>query len=156
VARTVCGNTAFNTHPGFMWICPPMYGSHKLWVNPDIPYYFEQFTELKALEQRYSPEQLSGVHRLVDKYVNALVLLAKREAGLAIKLTHVDTMEDLLNFDPDMYEFIVELRKEKAEPTKEPGVVPEVVPAEEPKEAINDKPLSIEDIEAEMCAKYNQ
>ena len=49
VARALCGTLPFKDHPGFLWIGDEAYGGHKIWVNPDIPYYFAQFSEMAII-----------------------------------------------------------------------------------------------------------
>ena len=108
VARTVCGRRAFVEHPGFIWECSSNYDSFKIWVTPDIPYYFEQHSEMRILHEQYPAEKLRSVDALIDKYLQSIVRLRKRQARLASKLTYVVTYEDLINFNIECAEYLIE------------------------------------------------
>lgn len=153
VARALCGNRPFKDHPGFLWIGDEAYGGHKVWVNPDIPYYFDQFSEMAIIRSKCDENKVAAIDRLIANYMNAIAQLAKRESSIAIKLTRVNTFEELLIYNVDCFLYIYELYKaDKLEEAK--------AMREEQQEdlalRLESGLLDIESIEQEMLRKYKQ
>lgn len=103
LARALCGSMPFKQHPGFMWTSSKMHNNARLWVSPNIPYYFEQFTEMDVI-RRYCPaKRIWAVERLVEMYLTYVATLAEKETKLALKLHKIDTYQELLTFNIDMF-----------------------------------------------------
>lgn len=119
LARALCGDMPFKQHPGFMWISSKENGSGRLWVTPNIPCYFEQFTEMDVI-QRYCPaKRIRVVERLIGLYLSNIASLSQKEAKLAIKLQKIDTYEELLRFNVSFFRIAYdEYKASKAEEAK--------------------------------------
>lgn len=113
VARAICGTRPFKEHPGFLWKTPEEYGNYSMWVTPDIPYFFDQFTEMQIIRERCDKRKVASIDRAVQVYMQSIADLGKREARLAIKLTRINTFEELLNFDLDAFQFVYDLYKQQ-------------------------------------------
>lgn len=153
VARALCGSRPFKEHPGFLWIGAEDYGGHRIWVEPDIPYYFDQFSEMEIIRSKCDENKVAAIDRIIANYMNAVVQLAKRESNIAIKLTRVDTFEELLTYNVDCFLYIYELYKEdKLEEAK--------LLREEQQEDLAERLeaglIDIEAIEKEMLSKYKK
>jgi hypothetical protein len=107
-ARKVCGDAPFVIHPGFIWKTGKNFGNRSMWVTPDVPYYFPQFTEQKEIEQWKNPYDVEQVHRAVMKYYDMAEKLDVRETSIAIKLASVNSFDDLINYDPEVFCYVYE------------------------------------------------
>lgn len=119
IARTTCGTRSFIEHPGFMWIGSEQFKDLKVWVQPDIPYYFEQFHEMDILRKHYPVEKLLSVDKLMDKHFMAIKHLRKREAKLAYRVALLNTYEDLINLNPECAKYIIGKAIDEIEQNKE-------------------------------------
>lgn len=150
VARAMCGSRPFKEHPGFLWKTPESYGNYSVWVRPDIPYFFDQFTEMQIIREKCDINKVNAIDAAIQFYMLSIEKLSRREANLAIKLTRLDTFGDILNFDVDTFIYIYDLYKkaqeEEARLLRDAG---EEVLAEKAEEHIVDI-----DIENEMEAFY--
>ena len=153
VARALCGTLPFKDHPGFLWIGDEAYGGHKIWVNPDIPYYFDQFSEMAIIRSKCDENKVAAIDRIIANYMNAVTQLAKRESNIAIKLTRIDTFEELLTYNVDCFLYIYELYK--AEKLEEARIMREEQ-QEELAKRIESGLLDIEAIEQEMLKKHKK
>lgn len=116
--RANFGRRPFVNHPGFFWICGNTHNNLKFWVQPDIIYYFEQHTEMDYLHKAYPETRLRRVDSLIERYLKAVKKLATRTSTLKLKLTYVDTYDDLINFNIDLAEELIEaVLKERKQPT---------------------------------------
>lgn len=106
--RAAFGQRPFVKHPGFFWLCGEDVGYLKIWVEPDIIYYFEQHTEMAYLHKAYAPSVLKSVDKFVEKYLKAVSNLKTRSNTLRARLTRVDDYEGLLNFNPDLAEELLD------------------------------------------------
>lgn len=106
--RATFGQRPFVKHPGFFWLCGEDVGYLKIWVEPDIIYYFEQHTEMAYLHKAYAPSVIKSVDKLVEKYLKAVANLKTRSNTLRARLTRVDDYEGLLNFNPDLAEELLD------------------------------------------------
>lgn len=102
--KALYGSKPFVHHPGFFWCCGEKAGFLKMWVTPDIIYYFDQHSEMSYLRKAYAPETLAKVDDLVTRYLEAASKLRSRRITLHAKLTRVDTYDDLINFNVDWAE----------------------------------------------------
>lgn len=105
--RATYGRLPFIEHPGFFWICGPTHNSLQIWVKPDVVYYFEQFKEMDYIRQAYPESKLNAIDNLVERYLKASKTLHSRKISLNARLTKVDTYEDLINFNPDIAETVL-------------------------------------------------
>ena len=153
VARALCGTLPFKDHPGFLWIGDEAYGGHKIWVNPDIPYYFDQFSEMAIIRSKCDENKVAVIDRIIANYMNAVTQLAKRESNIAIKLTRIDTFEELLTYNVDCFLYIYELYK--AEKLEEARIMREEQ-QEELAKRIESGLLDIAAIEQEMLKKHKK
>lgn len=153
VARALCGTRPFKDHPGFLWIGDEAYGGHKIWVNPDIPYYFDQFSEMAIIREKCDENKVAAIDRIIANYMNAVTQLAKRESNIAIKLTRVDTFEELLIYNVDCFLHVYNLyKKDKLEEAQ-------ILREEQQEELairLESGLLDIEAIEKEMLKKYKK
>lgn len=153
VARALCGTLPFKDHPGFLWIGDEAYGGHKIWVTPDIPYYFDQFSEMAIIREKCDENKVAAIDRIIANYMNAVTQLAKRESNIAIKLTRVDTFEELLIYNVDCFLHVYNLyKKDKLE---EAQILREEQ-QEELAKRIESGLLDIEAIEQEMLKKHKK
>lgn len=113
VARALCGTRPFKEHPGFLWKTPKEYGEYSMWVTPDIPYFFDQFTEMQIMREHCDTRKLASIDKAVQTYMQSVAALGKREASLAIKLIRINTFEELLNFDVEAFQFAYDLYKKQ-------------------------------------------
>lgn len=69
-------------------------------VHPDVPYYFEQGTEMEFLRAVY-PDMLSKIDKWVFCYYNAQTCLIEREVSIATALSRrrMSTYFDLLKYN---------------------------------------------------------
>ena len=153
VARALCGTRPFKDHPGFLWIGNEAYGGHKIWVNPDIPYYFDQFSEMPIIRSKCDENKVAAIDRIIANYMEAITQLAKRESNIAIKLTRIDTFEELLTYNVDCFLHIYELYK--AEKLEEVKILREEQ-QEELAIRLESGLLDIAAIEQEMLKKYKK
>lgn len=153
VARALCGTRPFKDHPGFLWIGNEAYGGHKIWVNPDIPYYFDQFSEMPIIRSKCDENKVAAIDRIIANYMDAITQLAKRESNIAIKLTRIDTFEELLTYNVDCFLHIYELYK--AEKLEEVKILREER-QEELAIRLESGLLDIAAIEQEMLKKYKK
>ena len=153
VARALCGTRPFKDHPGFLWIGNEAYGGHKIWVNPDIPYYFDQFSEIPIIRSKCDENKVAAIDRIIANYMEAITQLAKRESNIAIKLTRIDTFEELLTYNVDCFLHIYELYK--AEKLEEVKILREEQ-QEELAIRLESGLLDIAAIEQEMLKKYKK
>lgn len=153
VARALCGTRPFKDHPGFLWLGDEAYGGHKIWVNPDIPYYFDQFSEMAIIREKCDENKVAAIDRIIANYMNAITQLAKRESNIAIKLTRVDTFEELLIYNVDCFLHVYNLyKKDKLEEAQ-------ILREEQQEELavrLESGLLDIEAIEQKMLKKYKK
>lgn len=115
VARAICGSRPFKEHPGFLWKTPKEYGDYSMWVNPDIPFFFDQFTEMQIMREKCDTRKIASIDKAVQSYMQSVAILGKREASLAIKLLRINTFEELLNFDVEAFEYVYAQYKKQQE-----------------------------------------
>lgn len=149
-ARQVCGDAPFVIHPGFIWKTGKNFGNRSMWVTPNVPYFFPQFTEQKEIEQWKNPYDVEQVHRAVMKYYNMTEKLNVRETSIAIKLASVNSFDDLINYDPEVFCYIYEKfandKLEEAKAARDEGDI-------EIAEAIEDNLLDIKPLADEYAEK---
>lgn len=151
VARAICGSRPFKEHPGFLWKTPKEYGGYSMWVTPDIPYFFDQFTEMQIMRERCDIRKIASIDKAVQSYMESVNALGKREASLAIKLIRINTFEELLNFDIEAFQFAYSLyekqQQEEAELLRSEN-------KEDLATAAEANLIDMEQIEAQMEAYY--
>ena len=153
VARALCGTRPFVDHPGFLWIGSEAYGGHKIWVTPDIPYYFDQFSEMAIIREKCDENKVAAIDRIIANYMNAVAQLAKRESNIAIKLTRIDTFEELLTYNVDCFLYVYNLYKQ--DKLEEAQVLREEQ-HEELAVRLESGLLDVEAIEREMLNNYKK
>jgi hypothetical protein len=102
---------AFIQHPGFIYQCAEFYGGYKLWVQVNIPYYFQQFSEMDVLQTTdiYNTYELD---RLVEKYFVLREKIARDEINMAIRFDSIRSLEDLMDLNLKYYDAYVAVREE--------------------------------------------
>lgn len=151
VARAICGPRPFKEHPGFLWKTPKEYGGYSMWVTPDIPYFFDQFTEMQIMRERCDIRKIASIDKAVQSYMESVNALGKREASLAIKLVRINTFEELLNFDIDAFQFAYNLYEKQQQ---EEAEVLRSENKEDLATAAEANLVNMSQIEAEMEAYY--
>lgn len=151
VARALCGTRPFKEHPGFLWKTPKEYGEYSMWVTPDIPYFFDQFTEMQIMRERCDIRKIASIDKAVQTYMQSVAALGKREASLAIKLVRINTFEELLNFDVEAFQFAYGLYKKQQQ---EEAELLRSENKEDLAAAAEANLIDMEQIEAEMEAYY--
>lgn len=108
---------SFIKHPGFMYMASKEYGeSKRMWVKPDIPYYFTQGHEIEVLiENEY--KSLYAIDKAVVQYHFNKEMLAKREIYYAIRLKDMKTFYNLVMKNPFWYDTLVQHLKNKCDET---------------------------------------
>ena len=94
---------AFVKHTGFTYESSKYYGSHRIFIEPDIPNVFSEVSEMEILKARFS-ESLNRIDVLVEKYHDACKSLTKLETKLAIKFSKVKNINNLIDLNIDYYE----------------------------------------------------
>lgn len=95
-------------HPGFMFIASKEFGGgRKMWVTPDIPYYFKQGTEMDVLRINRK-EYLFSVDKAVDLYFSNLKKRSEKEVYYASKFVSMTdkTYNGLLKLNPFWFELL--------------------------------------------------
>lgn len=95
--------TAFVKHPGFTYEASKYYGGYKLLIQPNIPNVFTSPTEMEILRSRFT-SHLNTVDRLVEKYYDMCKYLTTTETKMAIKLSKVKTVSNLIDLNVVYYE----------------------------------------------------
>jgi len=94
--------------PGFFYMASQEYGGgYDMWVNPDVPNFYTQFTEMGVLEE-LKPEQLFTIDKLVKKYYDTIAKIYAQESGLAARFYNVFNRFGLLKKDPFAYRIYVD------------------------------------------------
>lgn len=107
-AYKLYSRTVIPRSPGFMYVASKEFGGgEQLWLTPDVPCYFEQFTERSVIEKQ-RPIFIFTMDKLVAKYYSLLKQLKTREVGLAYKLYGIFTRYELLKKQPDLYKIYVD------------------------------------------------
>lgn len=100
----------FIQNPGFLYKTSSHFGEPKtFWVNPKLPYYFKQGTEMTILEERdasLSKYFLDCVDRAVHRWYSTRDRLAEREVYYASKMINIkgNTYYHLLMLNPFWFE----------------------------------------------------
>ena len=106
---------SFIQHPGFLYQSSAFYGGYKMWLKVNIPYYFEQFSEMNIL-QTNDDYISSKLDKLVEQYYVLKNKLARDEINLALRFDKVKTRLDLLDMGIvyyDEYMKLLTLRNEE-------------------------------------------
>lgn len=103
---------AFIEHPGFLYINSEAYGGYKIWLKPNIPYFYKQFSEMDILQgcEDYTNYTLD---KYVERYFVLKAELNKKELALAVKLDKVHTRLDLLEMNVGYFELYTQILKER-------------------------------------------
>lgn len=102
-------------HPGFMYIASKEYGNGlKLWVKPDIPYYFQQYSEMQVLKTN-KPHFLYTIDKAVEQYYRHRDLRTEKETKYAIRLCGMktNTYLGLLQLNPFWFKILYDDYKER-------------------------------------------
>ena len=102
---------AFTPHPGFLFTCTQVYGSHTMWATPSLPVYLPQFSEMDALRER-KPAETEQTEVLVGQWMARQERVAAEQAKLANAFASCGTQLALLNYDPAMWRIYVQLMQE--------------------------------------------
>lgn len=96
---------SMKTHPGFMYIANHYSEGYTFWATPDIPYYFEQGTEMQELIAQ-KPQFLRSIDVAVQRYTTYQKELREKEIKYAAKLRGLkhNTYFDLLKLNPFWFE----------------------------------------------------
>lgn len=108
---------------------------------------------MAIIRSKCDENKVAAIDRIIANYMNAVTQLAKRESNIAIKLTRIDTFEELLTYNVDCFLYIYELYK--AEKLEEARIMREEQQDELAKR-IESGLLDIETIEQEMLKKYKK
>lgn len=103
---------AFIEHPGFLYINSEAYGGYKIWLKPNMPYFFKQFSEMEILSN-HEDFQNYTFDKYVERYYVLKSELAKKEVALATKFEKVHTRLDLLEMSVKYFELYTQILKEK-------------------------------------------
>lgn len=94
--------------PGFFYKASQEYGGgHDIWVNPDVPNFYTQFTEMDVLEE-LKPQQLFTIDKLVKKYFDTIATMYAHETRLAGRFYNVYNRLALLKKDAFAYKIYVD------------------------------------------------
>lgn len=105
---------SFVKHPGFLYQSSEFYGGHKIWLRINIPYFFEQFSEMNILQT--SEDYVSSkLDKLVEQYYILKNKLSRDEINLATRFDRVKTRLDLLDLGITYYEEYMKLLAERGE-----------------------------------------
>lgn len=99
-------------YPGFLYQAGKEYGQgYSLWVNPNIPYYFEQGTEQDIIRKE-KPDALFSLDKMVSTYWRNKLALQEKELKYASLLISkkVNTYYDLLKLNPFWFDKLYEDR----------------------------------------------
>lgn len=103
-------NTTMPRTPGFMFVADHSLGpAFDIWLNPDIPCYFPQFSE-QALIKSEKPYDYNLITKAILRYKKILEKRSKMEMYLARRLFSVVTRYDLLLANAEYYELYMERR----------------------------------------------
>jgi len=95
-------------HPGFVYVASNEYGKGILmWVNPDIPYYFAQGTEMELLRE-HEAKFMFAIDKAVVQYDYNKKLLSEKEVKFAVRLRSCNTFYDLVKINPFWYDILVQ------------------------------------------------
>lgn len=97
-------------YPGFLYQASKEYGQgYSLWVNPNIPYYFEQGTEQDII-RREKPDALFSLDKMVSTYWRNKLTLQEKELKYASILISkkINTYYDLLKLNPFWFDKLYE------------------------------------------------
>ena len=95
-------------HPGFVYVASKEFGKNLLlWVNPDIPYYFAQGTEMELLREHES-KFLFAIDKAVAQYDYNKKLLSEKEVKFAVRLRSCNTFYDLVKINPFWYDILMQ------------------------------------------------
>lgn len=101
---------ALKPYPGFLYQASKEYGQgYSLWVNPNIPYYFEQGTEQDII-RREKPDALFSLDKMVSTYWRNKLTLQEKELKYASILISkkINTYYDLLKLNPFWFDKLYE------------------------------------------------
>jgi len=102
------GRHIIPTSPGFFYMASKEYGGgYDLWVNPDVPNFYTQFTEMDAI-RRLKPDWLFKLDKLVKLYYDTIATIYARESGLAARFYNIYNRFGLLKKDPFAYRIYVD------------------------------------------------
>lgn len=92
----------FIKHPGFMYVTTHEYGERTLWLEPDIPYFFKQFSEMSVINKHalFARRSLDKHVELYHRYMEKVIRI---EAKIAVQLDGIKTIIQLLEYDVDYY-----------------------------------------------------
>lgn len=95
-------------HPGFVYVASNEYGKGILmWVNPDIPYYFAQGTEMELLRE-HEAKFLFAIDKAVVQYDYNKKVLSEKEVKFAVRLRSCSTFYDLVKINPFWYDILAQ------------------------------------------------
>lgn len=102
--------------PGFLYKASEAYHNLTFWATPQIPYFFKQNTEQKAL-LKCKPEFLESIDKSVFSYHEHLRKRQEKEIKYASILIQkkVHTYFDVLKFNPFWFEILYNKLKSEAE-----------------------------------------
>lgn len=103
---------SFIVNEGFLYTASNTYGGGKLWIVPNIPYYFEQFSEVGIL-YKYFEHIIHLLDRNVQLYHKQAAKLLKLESKIATKLNRVKNLIGLLELDVEMYDMYLKIQKDR-------------------------------------------
>ena len=103
---------AFIVHPGFEYKAAEANGGGKMWINPKVPMFFDQFTEYGLL-LKYFSHIMPLIDSNVSKYHHYVALLLKQEAKLATQLSKVEKLVDLLETNVKHYRTYISMQEER-------------------------------------------
>jgi hypothetical protein len=108
---------------------------------------------MAIIREKCDENKVAAIDRIIANYMNAVTQLAKRESNIAIKLTRVDTFEELLIYNVDCFLHVYNLyKKDKLEEAQ-------ILREEQQEELairLESGLLDIEAIEKEMLKKYKK
>lgn len=105
-------NQCFIPHPGFIYVTNVMNGAKKLSVTPNVPMYFEQYTERDVLN-KHSRLIVYQLDELVVRYHTYAEKAIKLETKTAMFLSKVKNLMNLLELDVDYYDMYIKVIEER-------------------------------------------
>ena len=107
----------------------------------------------RSIREKCDENKVAAIDRIIANYMNAVAQLAKRESNIAIKLTRIDTFEELLTYNVDCFLHVYNLYKQ--DKLEEAQILREEQ-HEELAIRLESGLLDIEAIEKEMLNKYKK
>lgn len=105
-------NQAFAEYKGFEYETTPYYGNAKLLIKPDIPNVFSDPNEMQILRAKCS-HRLFTFDKLVERYYYMTKRRVQVETNLAIRLSKVKVLLDLIDFGIFYYDAYMAIKSNK-------------------------------------------